>query len=99
MKSLEKKITEIVNLLKKEISPQKIILFGSRSKGNEKSFSDIDICVRTDTKPDHRKLRIISEKIDQLAGIYSVDLIFWEDLREDFQKMIEKTGKVLYEEK
>lgn len=99
MALVEEKIAEIVDVLKSEISPQKIILFGSRAKDNKKFFSDIDICVEGAVKPAHRKLRIIREKIDRLAGIYSVDLIFWEDLQEAFQKMIKKTGKALYEKK
>ncbi|MDF2954021.1 MAG: hypothetical protein OD816_001266 [Thermodesulfobacterium sp.] len=37
----EKVLAKLVKLLKKELDPEKIILFGSRAKGNSAPYSQI----------------------------------------------------------
>lgn len=48
-------------------------------------------------KPDHTSLRKIKEQIDEILGIYSYDLIFGEEINEGFKKIINNTGKVIYD--
>lgn len=95
-KKVSKKIEEAVKFLSVELSPEKIILFGSRAKNTDKSSSDIDLCV-VGLKPDYRSLRIIKEKLNDIFGIYSFDIIFYSDVESDFKKIIDETGKVIYE--
>ena len=42
---MESTLNEITKRIVKEADPDKIILFGSRAKGEEKKESDYDICV------------------------------------------------------
>ena len=42
---MESTLNEITKRIVKEADPDKIILFGSRAKGEEKEESDYDICV------------------------------------------------------
>lgn len=92
----EQKIQLITEALKK-YHPQRIILFGSRAKGTHRAQSDIDIAV--DLKLSHREKRSINETLDQLAGLYSVDLIFLPEVKQSFRDKILQEGIVLYEKK
>ncbi|MDQ7032949.1 MAG: nucleotidyltransferase domain-containing protein [Desulfonauticus sp.] len=84
----------IVDFLK-TFKPDKIVLFGSRAKGYCRKNSDIDMAV--DIKLTFREKRKISERIEDLAGIYSVDLIFLPDIDDNFKTQILREGKILYE--
>jgi predicted nucleotidyltransferase len=84
-----KKIDLIVNELKK-YSPKKIILFGSRARGDNLKNSDIDIAVELDLS--FREKRKLKEKIDLIAGLYSVDLVFFDEMNEEFKRKVLKEG-------
>ncbi len=88
-----KKIVEVI----KKYNPKKIILFGSRARGDNKVTSDIDIAVDIDLS--FREQRKLKEYIDKVSGLYSVDLIFLPKINEKFRKKILKEGKILYEKK
>ncbi len=93
MNNVELKIKNIVEELKK-YNPKKVILFGSRAMGDFKNNSDIDIAV--DINLDYREIRKLKEKIDVISGLYSIDLVFINEIEDDFRKKIIKEGKVLY---
>ncbi len=87
------KLRDIINELKKH-NPKKIILFGSRARGDYRKNSDIDIAVDLDLS--FREKRKLKEKIDLISGLYSVDLIFLNEVEESFKNKILKEGKKLY---
>ena len=93
------KIDRIINIITIDLDPEKIILFGSRAKNDFKNGSDIDLCILGADNTDNRKIRKLKEKIDDISGLYSVDLIFYEKIDEEFKKIILETGKVIYEKK
>ncbi len=90
-------ISSMVNYLVENLLPKRIILFGSRAKGTARMGSDIDLALEGAAISDFRKERKLREALDQLAGIYSVDLVFLEQVDDVFSEMINQTGKVLYE--
>jgi len=92
-------LNKIVRLLIDEVNPTKLILFGSRSKGNARRGSDIDVAVEGGKSLSHREERKLKEKIEEISGIYFVDIVFLEKTSADFKNMIRKTGKVIYEKK
>lgn len=96
MDKAEKYIQLIVKELK-TYNPKKIILFGSRAKGCYKKQSDIDIAV--DLNLSFREKRKLKEKIDEISGLYSIDLIFLDEIKEDFKDIILREGVILYEKK
>ncbi len=87
------KLRDIINELKKH-NPKKIILFGSRARGDYRKNSDIDIAVDLDLS--FREKRKLKEKIDLISGLYSVDLIFLNEVEESFKNKILKEGKIIY---
>ena len=94
MQKWEIKLQNIVNELK-NYNPKKIILFGSRSRGDYRKNSDIDIAV--DLELSFREKRKLREKIDIISGLYSVDLIFLNEVEDNFKEKILKEGKILYD--
>lgn len=93
----EKITTILTQHLVEQLQPRQIILFGSRAKGRARQGSDIDLAVVGGEIPDFRGQRKLREQLDQLAGLYSVDLVFLEQTDAAFKEVIHDTGKVLYE--
>lgn len=95
--NLQKKLEKILDFLVLELSPERIILFGSLAKKNKQKGFDIDLAIDCDIPSDFRYRRKLKEKLNEIAGIYSVDLVFIRELEEDFKQIIFQTGKVIYE--
>lgn len=86
----------VIEILKKLINPEKIYLFGSRIKGIAFYYSDFDLGIEANT-PEIVKLQELREKIDEISGLYSIDIVFLKDIEEDFADMVRKTGVIVYE--
>ncbi len=71
--------------MKKELDPEKIILFGSRAKEKSAPYSDIDLAIAGSTKPSLRTLRKLKEKIEVISWPFFVDLIFLEEIDENLK--------------
>ena len=99
MEKFVEKLKKIVMIINEKLNPEKIILFGSRAKGNNSDGSDIDLCIIGAREPDKRDFRKLKEKLDEISGLYSIDLIFYEKVDDEFKKIILDTGKVIYEKK
>lgn len=93
-KSFEEYLKNIVEEIVKH-DPKKIILFGSRARGEEKPNSDIDIAVDIDL--DFRQQRKLKERLEDISGLYTVDLVFLNQINPEFKQKILSEGKVLYE--
>ena len=96
MSRAEKRLQKILDFLVKRLNPEEIILIGSRAKGKVRKGSDFDLVV-VGKLPSFREERKLLEELDQVAGIYSVDLLFWERLSPEFKKIVTETGVTLYE--
>ena len=79
------------------IGADRIVLFGSRSRGDHSPCSDIDLAVSFAAPVSFREKRKIKEKTEELSGLYSLDLIFMDEANEGLRLQIEKEGRVLYE--
>lgn len=90
----KKILAEVVKLLKEELEPEKIILFGSRAKGESRPYSDIELALEGAKSLSLRKLK---EKLETISWPYFVDLIFLEKTKDESKNWIIKTGKTIYE--
>ena len=84
-----------LSILKKELDPRRIILFGSRAEGRHKPGSDFDLAVDV-PKPADRSYRIL-ETVNDSVGLYTVDVVYLPNVEPGFRNLILKTGKVIYE--
>ena len=95
-KKREKEVLDkIVLLLKEKLNPSLIILFGSRASEKHNTGSDFDIALDGD-KIDVREMRKLKEKLEEISGLYKVDLIFLESVDSEFKNIIIRRGKILY---
>lgn len=90
-------IKELQDVFRRHANIKKVLIFGSRSKGNYRVGSDIDLAVIGNDIDYNLILSILCE-IDDLDLLYSVDLL-------DYQKKkgspigdhIDRVGQVFYE--
>ena len=90
-------IKELQDVFRRHANIRKVLIFGSRSKGNYRAGSDIDLAV-IGSDVDYSLLLDILCEIDDLDLLYSVDLL-------DYQKKkgtplgdhIDRVGQVFYE--
>ena len=101
---LSKALRQILKVLKEEVQPQKVILFGSMASGNVAEWSDLDLVIIQETQqPFIRR----SEEIALLClAPVGVDYLVYTPA--EFEQMIAdqnpfvleeiiKKGKILYE--
>ncbi len=90
-------IEELQDVFRRHANIRKVLIFGSRSKGNYRAGSDIDLAI-VGNNIDYEQLLTILCEIDDLELLYSVDLL-------DYQKKkgtplgdhIDRVGQVFYE--
>jgi predicted nucleotidyltransferase len=75
---------------------QRIVLFGSRAKGDADARSDVDIAISCPSASTRTWLDIchVAEEAETLLKI---DLVRLEEATPEFRQRIEQEGKVLYE--
>ena len=84
-----------LSILKRELDPVRIFLFGSRAEGYHGPGSDFDLAV-DGPKPAGKACQI-HEMVNDSAGLYSIDIVYLPQVEPDFRNFILKTGKVVYE--
>jgi uncharacterized protein len=89
-------LSQIINTLRDNLVFSRIILFGSRAKGKSQKGSDFDICVDSGT-PDFNLKQLILDKIEMISGLYSVDILYLNEVDDDFKDIILTTGLIVYE--
>ncbi|RPI16853.1 MAG: nucleotidyltransferase domain-containing protein [Ignavibacteriae bacterium] len=97
MSEREKQIlNNSASVIKEYLNHARILLFVSRAKGTSGKNSDFDFAVDS-RKPDLKTLEKFYEKLDDIAGLYSIDLVFLNDVDTGFRNIILKNCKILYE--
>ena len=75
---------------------QKVILYGSRAKGNFKPGSDIDITLKAQL--DGETFSQIQTELDDLLLPYQIDISLYDQLQNpELRSHIDRIGQVLFE--
>lgn len=97
-------LDEILRLIVQTAQPQKVILFGSRARGNVHPGSDLDILVvKESTEPRYRRavpilLALSSIHVPMDILVYTPQEIeAWRAVPQAFVTTAIREGKVLYE--
>lgn len=78
---------------------QKVVLYGSRAKGNYKTGSDIDLTMYGDDLNQSILLKILDE-LDELLLPWMIDLSIYRQIDNDnLRDHIERVGMVFYQPK
>ena len=90
-------IKELQDVFRRHANIKKVLIFGSRSKGNYRAGSDIDLAVIGNDIEYNLLLSILCE-IDDLELLYSVDLLDYQKKRgTPIGDHIDRVGQVFYE--
>ena len=91
----ERTIKELLAYFKSKPEVKKVMIYGSRAKGNFKNGSDIDFAVWTDGKSAY-ELRIEAE-LDDLETPYMFDVTDYKNLtHEGMKNSIDRDGVLFY---
>lgn len=94
---LKDNLLEVIKDIASDFNIKKIILFGSRARGDHSPTSDYDIGIISDNLTPLDKARIY-DRVDDIETLKKIDLVFLEGSESDsFHKKIIEEGKVIYE--
>lgn len=89
------KLYILIAALGEKYQAEKIVLFGSRARGDHKERSDIDLAIYGMPKENHAHFWM---DVDDLPTLLQFDLVHvTEDTDAELMKNIEKDGVTLYE--
>lgn len=86
-------LRQIVDAVRQEAKPQRVILFGSRARGEWNDRSDIDIAVIPEVGTS-----FFSTPIEErIRTLLKIDILDFRNLNEDFRQEVLQNGVVIYE--
>lgn len=92
-------IEKIIEIFTKYPKIKKVILYGSRAKGNYKKGSDIDLTLKGEDLQIKDLLKVDLE-LDELYLPYAIDLSIFEKIQnKDLIEHINRIGIVIYEKR
>lgn len=90
-----KTIDCLITYFKSKTDIEKVLIFGSRARGNFRNGSDIDFAIWTDN---HEYFYRIWGELDELPTPYKFDVIDYKVLsHEGMKNSIDKDGIIFYE--
>jgi predicted nucleotidyltransferase len=94
----QKTTDELMTIFEKYDSIEKVIIYGSRAKGNYREGSDIDLTLIGNLE--RRDLMNILDEIDESYIPYLFDISIYEQLNsESLKDHINRVGKIFYQRK
>lgn len=85
----------IIKIFMQQSLVERVVLFGSRAKGNYRDGSDIDVCLYGNISL--AQIYILQDLLDDLMLPYKFDLIVYETINNlELIDHIERVGVVLY---
>lgn len=90
-------IKELQDVFRRHANIEKVLIFGSRSKGNYRAGSDIDLAL-IGQNIDYQQILDIYTEIDDLELLYSIDLLDYQTKAgTPIGDHIDRVGQVFYE--
>lgn len=99
-------LAEIVDRLVRAVDPDRIILFGSRARGDHRQDGDVDLLlIKPSSAPAHRR---VVPAYEAMAGLLApTDILWrtpeeveeWSQVRSHFLSRAMREGRVLYEKR
>ncbi|WP_018214444.1 nucleotidyltransferase family protein [Desulfitobacterium hafniense] len=94
--NLDKRLVESIQKIGKKYAVERIILFGSRARGDNKRVSDIDLVIFP--LPEFDKRGGLLSEFDDLRTLLKLDILFHDKSMDSrLLENIKKEGVTLYE--
>lgn len=89
-------LKELVDLAVRRLQPRRIILFGSRARGDHDRRSDYDVAIEAPAVSEAEWTRFVLDIQDNLDTLHGIDIVRLETVNPALQRRIEREGKVLW---
>jgi len=91
-------LTTIINYTVEKLHPQRIILFGSRARGDAETRSDYDIAIEAPEIDDNIWNQFVLDAEENINTLLKVDLIRLDTAGIELRKRIMVEGKLIYDQ-
>lgn len=91
-------LRELVSEAQHQLSLQKVILFGSRARGDARPRSDYDLCFVTIDPPGEKWDRFRGWVDEHARTLLHIDLVHWDAASSDLRDSIEHSGIIIHEQ-
>lgn len=78
----------VKKILKTHLPHRKVLVFGSRAKGNIKPHSDLDLCIMGNESLSFEELALLKEAFSESDLPIRVDVVEWCAITPEFQNVI-----------
>ena len=95
--SADEVLAAVSAIIARYLPAARILLFGSRARGNARRSSDLDIAVDAGSKIPLEVIARIEEEIDELHTLKSIDIIDMNRVNHAFKAIILKNGVNIYD--
>ncbi|NPV44974.1 MAG: nucleotidyltransferase domain-containing protein [Firmicutes bacterium] len=92
-------IQKLAEIFSRYSEVEKVVLFGSRARGDFKKTSDIDIVIFSKEISD-RDFNLLVDEINEIDTVLIFDILHYEKIKkESLKNSIERDGVILYDRK
>ena len=95
--NLPESIQKFVHELVVQTNPEQVILFGSRARGDHRPNSDFDLACKFKNKDASAWTRFLVFSEDEALTLFQVDVVDYDEVRDEYKKNIDREGQVIYE--
>ena len=95
--SADEVLTAVSNIIARFLPDARILLFGSRARGDAEQTSDFDFAIDAGSKIPLDVIARIEDEIEELHTLKSVDIVDLHRVNPAFKTIILKTGVILYD--
>ena len=95
----EKYLAEIRRILKEHVSDCEVRVFGSRTEGTARDFSDLDLVLVGNEKLNWRRTELLKDAFASSNIPMTVDVIDWHAISDEFREIIENNFEIIQERK
>lgn len=90
-----KELATVKDILAKEIPDCEVWAFGSRIKGEAKSYSDLDLVIVGKEKVERGKMSKLKRVFQESSLPFRVEILDWNRIPDHFKKIIESDYVVI----
>ena len=94
---LPNSIRELITYAARELCPDRIVLFGSRARGDALEASDFDLAFVLNDETKKKWPRFLADVGELPLTLRRVDYVAWHEANDDLRKQILAEGITVYE--